>query len=216
MQVLWFLQRSAHYNCGRGTALPYKSQGNKSIELLRKTVNDVKSGDNVEFAKRKSPRISDYNYSKPNYYFITICTENKKCIFGKAGNINQYGTIVKKCIEKISGIYPQIMVDKYVIMPNHIHMILVIHSVDNLVSITHIVGQFKMSVSKEIRKKNPDMKVWQRSFHDHIIRNERSYQKIWEYIENNPIKWEEDCFYNTDTWSLCFGRGIAPPLQSKR
>lgn len=153
----------------------------------------------MEFAKRKSPRISDYNYSKPNYYFITICTENKKCIFGKAGNINQYGTIVKKCIEKISGIYPQIMVDKYVIMPNHIHMILVIHSVDNLVSITHIVGQFKMSVSKEIRKKNPDMKVWQRSFHDHIIRNERSYQKIWEYIENNPIKWEEDCFYNTDT-----------------
>ena len=85
--------------------------------------------------------------------------------------------------------------DKYVVMPNHVHMILVIHSVDNLISITRIVGQFKMSVSKEIRKINPDMKVWQRSFHDHIIRNERSYQKIWEYIENNPIKWEEDCFY---------------------
>ena len=89
--------------------------------------------------------------------------------------------------------------DKFVVMPNHVHMILVIHSDDKLVSITHIVGQFKMSVSKKIRKRDPDIKVWQRSFHDHIIRNERSYQKIWEYIENNPIKWEEDCFYITDT-----------------
>ena len=149
----------------------------------------------MEFVKRKSPRISDYNYAKPNYYFITICTNNKKCFFGKAGNINQHGTIVKNSIDKIPEIYPQVTVDKYVVMPNHVHMILVIHSVDNLISITRIVGQFKMSVSKEIRKINPDMKVWQRSFHDHIIRNERSYQKIWEYIENNPIKWEEDCFY---------------------
>ena len=152
----------------------------------------------MEFTKRKSPRIYHFDYSKPNYYFITICTDKKKCIFGKAGNINHYGYSVKNCIEKIPEIYPQVVLDKYVIMPNHVHMILVIHSADNSVSVTHVVGQLKMSVSKEIRKYKPGIKVWQRSFHDHIIRNEVSYQKIWEYIENNPVKWEEDCFYMTD------------------
>ena len=157
-----------------------------------------KCGDHLEFIYRKSPRISNFDYSKPNYYFITICTDHKNCIFGNAGNMNQYGMIVKNCIDNISKFYPQVIVDKYVIMPNHIHMILVIQSVENLTPVTNIIGQFKMSVSKEIRKLNPECKVWQRSFHDHIIRNEKSYQKIWEYIENNPLKWEEDCFYITD------------------
>lgn len=105
---------------------------------------------------------------------------------------------MKNCIEKITEIYPQVVLDKYVIMPNHVHFILVIGISNDCPSITHIIGQLKMSVSKEIRKMNPDLKVWQRSFHDHIIRNEKSYQQIWQYIENNPQKWEEDCFYITD------------------
>ena len=95
---------------------------------------------------------------------------------------------------KISDIYPQVRVDKYVIMPNHVHLILVVES-GLQTRITHIIGQYKMSVTKEIRKCCPGFDVWHRSFHDHIIRNQKSYGKIWEYIENNPLKWEEDCFY---------------------
>ena len=96
---------------------------------------------------------------------------------------------------KIPDIYPWIRVDKYVVMPNHVHVILIADENDMQVSIANIVGQYKMSVTKLIRKSSPEKIVWQRSFHDHIIRNQKSYEKIWNYIEDNPRKWEEDCFY---------------------
>ena len=56
-----------------------------------------------------------------------------------------------------------------------------------------------MSVTRQIHEINPGMDVWQRSFHDHVIRNQKQYEKIWEYIENNPLKWDEDCFYIADS-----------------
>ena len=83
-------------------------------------------------------------------------------------------------------------------MPNHIQAIFVVRDAKaekGLGDLSIIVGQYKSSVTKEIRQLEPNKEVWQRSFHDHIIRSQKSYEKIWKYIESNPIKWEEDCFY---------------------
>ena len=147
------------------------------------------------FPQRKSPRIPGYDYAKANYYFITICTYEKKCIFGKPWLLNGFGEIAKDCFEAISVIYPGIRVDKYVVMPNHIHGIICIDGLQGS-DLTKIVGQYKMSVTKKIREKEPGMEVWQRSFHDHVIRNQKSYEMIWQYIDQNPLKWEEDCFFS--------------------
>ena len=157
---------------------------------------EIESGDGMDLPKRKSPRIPNYNYGLPNYYFITICTHEKKCLFGKPGTLNLFGRYAEECILNIPKLHSEIKLDKYVVMPNHVHLILIISETKVKQSISTIIGQYKMAVTKKIREIHPDMDVWQRSFHDHVIRNQAGYEKIWQYIENNPIKWEEDCFYN--------------------
>ena len=114
----------------------------------------------MELPKRKATRIRAYNYASRNYYFITICTYEKKCIFGKTGELNQYGKIAEECLQNISEIYPGVSVDKYVVMPNHIHGIVVIDTQYGP-SLTKIIGQYKMAVTKKIHKKDPNQNVWQ-------------------------------------------------------
>ena len=150
------------------------------------------------FPQRKPTRIPNYNYASYNYYFVTICTYGKKCIFGAPGNSNSFGKIAEECLRNIPNVYPQVFVDKCVVMPNHIHAILVFGRGETdqaLPNLSNVIGQYKMVVTKMIHRLSPNMQIWQRSFHDHIIRNEKDYQKIWEYIDTNEIKWEEDCFY---------------------
>ena len=149
----------------------------------------------MDFPKRKSPRIPGFDYSSVNYYFVTICTHDKQCIFGNPGNLNWMGEIEEENLCMISVLYPQIKLDKYVVMPNHIHAILAVTDDGMKVDISTVLGQYKMSVTKKIRIKKPDFMVWQRSYHDHVIRNQAGYEKIWTYIDSNPLKWEEDCFY---------------------
>ena len=93
---------------------------------------------------------------------------------------------------------PGIRLDKFVVMPNHIHAILDIRD-SGQADLNVVIRQYKMSVTKKVRQRVPDFQVWQRSYHDHVIRNQAGYEKIWTYIENNPLKWEEDCFYMSDT-----------------
>ena len=147
----------------------------------------------MDLPKRKSPRIPGYNYASVNFYFITICTKKKKCIFGQPGVLNWLGKCAEDNLHMISKIYPDIRIDKYVIMPNHIHVIFDIQ--EGKTDLAVAIGQYKMSVTKKIREKIPYFQVWQRSFHDHVIRNQAEYENIWLYIEGNPSKWEEDCFY---------------------
>ena len=147
----------------------------------------------MTYYSRKSARIPNYNYASYNYYFVTICTHNRRCIFGNPGSLNIMGKIAKEQILHIPDHYKNILVDHYVVMPNHIHMIIKLES--DQYNLNQIIAQYKSGVTRIIRESFSDISVWQRSYHDHIIRNQREYEKIWNYIEGNPLKWNEDCFF---------------------
>ena len=87
-------------------------------------------------------------------------------------------------------------------MPNHIHIIIAIDqrsiresTLQKRSTVSKAIGYLKMNASRDIHKNGYGEKIWQRSFHDHIIRGEKDYLKIWNYIDTNPQKWKEDCFY---------------------
>jgi len=147
----------------------------------------------VNWIKRKQNRLKGYDYSRNGVYFITICTKEKRNILGRISSapeavteLSAYGIIADKYLMRIRGL------KNYIIMPNHIHMLISIESADDTYkSIPQIIKSFKILVTKEV-----GFSVFQRSYHDHIVRNESEYQKIWKYIDENPIKWQEDCYYN--------------------
>ena len=151
-------------------------------------------GNGHMYPVRKSNRLPNYDYSTCNYYFITICSKDKRCIFGKPDHLNWIGNVVREHILRLSSYYHGVTVDKYTVMPNHVHLI-IFHEGKDDPGIPQIINLFKTSITKEVRAKYPDIVLWQRSFHDHIIRNRQSYEKIWLYIEANPQNWEKDCFY---------------------
>lgn len=162
--------------------------------------------------KRKTNRLKQFDYSQNGAYFITICTHNRKEILSQinAGDgspvpkLTIYGDIVLKLINEISNKYPNVIVDKYVIMPNHIHIILAIinhnGTGDPSPTISNIVAWLKYTSTKEMNslKKSAGTRIFQRSFYDHIIRNEADYLNIWQYIEDNPLRWHDDKYYTGD------------------
>ena len=148
----------------------------------------------MTYYSRKSPRIKEFDYSQENYIFVTICTHQRRCFLGNIRKTSWIGEIAKKHIEQMEAHYDGVKIDKYVIMPNHIHMILVLEK-NNENNAVQIIGQYKSGVSRQVRKEYPDMILWQRSFHDHVIRSQADYERIWLYIEGNPQSWEKDCFY---------------------
>ena len=150
------------------------------------------TNDNDHFHSRKSPRMKHFDYSSVNYYFITICTWGKACLFGHPRQENSMSTIARRGIQEIESHFPGVTVDKYVIMPNHVHAILIL---DGSIDLSVVVGLYKSYVTREIHKFSPNLKVWQTSFHGHVIRNQAAYEKIWLYIESNPTNWEKDCFF---------------------
>lgn len=147
----------------------------------------------ARFPNRKYPRLKYFDYRSENYYFITICTYEKNCIFGKPGMLNSRGKTVENAILQIPHHFSGIRLDKFVVMPNHVHFILEVEKKGS--DLFNAVGSFKSSSTRMLHISELDLKVWQRSFYDHVIRNQKSYDKIWNYIDTNPIKWEEDCFY---------------------
>ena len=117
--------------------------------------------------------------------------------------LSQYGCFVEEAIQNISHHYVGVTVDKYVVMPNHVHMILKLSYKDGRMisaptkEIPIVVGQMKRIVSKRA-----GFPIWQKSYHDHIIRDEADYRRIWEYIDTNPAKWREDCYYEEGKQSM--------------
>ena len=152
----------------------------------------------MDLCERQRNRLRDYDYGQNGAYFITICTRDRKpvlsSIVGDDAHIvpKPYGMIVEKYIRNV----PQI--EKYVIMPDHIHMIIRLDDGSMWAStptvsnekirpknaIASIVRSIKVLTTKEIGES-----VFQRSYYDHVIRNQRDYNEIWEHIENNPRKW---------------------------
>ncbi len=151
--------------------------------------------------KRKNIRLKNYDYSSKGLYYITICTENRKNLFWENSGkkitspneviLSGYGILAQKAIQKIEEIYPEIKIDCYVIMPNHIHLLLQVKE-ENKISIQRVISQFKGYVSK-----NAGGTIWQKLFYDHIIRNETDYLEIVRYIYENPMKWQLDKLYGT-------------------
>lgn len=143
---------------------------------------------------RKSIRIKDYDYSKENIYFITICINNRLELLGKIIKedyieLTHEGKIAKQNINKIEEIYDNVIINEYIIMPNHIHMLLEIKYKKDI-SISKIIKHYKTNVSKEIK-----YSIWQKSFYEHIVRNEKEYLEIKEYIQNNIINWKTDKYF---------------------
>ena len=145
------------------------------------------------FPDRKSPRLKHFDYSTQAYYFVTICTGHKNCIFGRPDALGAAGIAAKECLLDIEAHFPTVKLDKYVVMPNHIHAILVLGEGSPPLSV--VIGQYKSATAKRIHMWDPTVAVWQTSFHDHVIRNQADYERIWSYIEVNPTRWTEDCFF---------------------
>lgn len=156
-------------------------------------------------AKRIQNRLTEYDYSTPNAYFITICTDKRKKLFWKESwktidcpedvPLTSIGTIVRQSIENIPIHYPMISVDHYVIMPNHVHLLLQLHSDSNGRSMIAPTISTVVRLMKGTASKQAGFSIWQKGFHDHVIRNEDDYQDIWNYIEGNPGKWTEDTLF---------------------
>ncbi len=165
---------------------------------------------NKNLHNRKSIRLKGYDYSKEGLYFITLCTQNREYLFGKIQNkimlLNHAGKIVENEFINLLKRFAHIQLHEYVIMPNHFHCIIEIlennnikEELNNKKTVGDIVGAFKSIVTvkyiygvKNYNWKPFNKKLWQRNYWEHIIRNEKSYNKILDYIKNNPTKWHDD------------------------
>ena len=158
---------------------------------------------------RKEIRLRNYDYSSRGAYFITICYHNRDCTFGSIfpGCVFQestvclsaLGKIIECNIDRIPQVYPNVQIEKSVIMPNHLHLLMVVtkatdtngKSLDKML-VPKVIQSFKASVSRQARAQKP---VWQNRFHDHIVRDEQEFLRIWTYIDNNPALWQDDCYF---------------------
>ena len=158
-----------------------------------------------KFPKRKNLRLDNYDYSASGGYFLTICTSERRNYFWKSVGattgcpqdiaLSQYGNIVNEAINNIPSIYPAIDVDCYVIMPDHIHLLLVIRADENgrpmvAPTMSRVVQQLKGYVTKCI-----GTSIWQKLFVDHVIRNREDYEEHVKYIYENPVRWCYDKLY---------------------
>ena len=171
---------------------------------------------------RKSIRLENYDYSQNGAYFITICVEEKRNLLGEIRNneriLNAYGMIVDEYIDKIGSLHDGIEINKKVVMPNHIHFILSLVGVayhatrgmaelsiqeKSKMTVPKMIQLFKAATVKRCRGvglhdvglHNMQPLRWQRGYYEHIIRNEDDYLRIWQYIDENPVKWAEDKYF---------------------
>lgn len=175
--------------------------------------------------RRRSIRLSGYDYTQPGVYFVTLCTQNRECFFGEIINgkmiLNEYGKIVDACWAAIPEHFNHVMLDTYVVMPNHVHGIITImvrngsgvgarHAVplpSDLSSnsfesfgkpvrgsIPTVIRSFKSAVAKRVNqiRDTPGISIWQRNFHERVIRDERELNQIREYVNHNPLSWDLD------------------------
>jgi len=166
---------------------------------------------------RKSIRLPGYDYSQTGAYFVTIVTFQRECIFGKIVNnemvLSDFGRIASECWRAIPEHFPFVELGAYVVMPNHVHGIIMITDGRGTIyraptiertptieqfgkpttgSLPTIVRTYKAAVTRQIGREHNANGIWQRNYHEHIIRNEREMGSIWGYIEANPVHWQDD------------------------
>jgi len=152
-----------------------------------------------DLPKRKINRLQNYDYAQTGAYFVTICTKDTKWLFGSIDGgtmtLNKNGIIAESEMLKISSHFNYVDISNYVVMPNHVHLIVVIMpagaaSGAPTMTIGSIIRGYKSGVSRLM-----GFSPWQRNYHDHVIRNQEDYNRIAEYIGNNPARWAEDRYY---------------------
>ena len=179
---------------------------------------------------RRQIRLKNYDYSENGAYFVTICSKNKEALFGKVVGdgildvplaerddngkvyvkLSDVGQTVQQTIKYLDEHNENIEIEKYVIMPNHIHLLITINRINNegfgtsgkpsptengLKTRANEIIPKLISSLKRYTNKQAGIDLWQRSYYDHIIRTQNDYDKIWEYIDTNPLKWELDKYY---------------------
>ena len=172
----------------------------------------------TRYTRKKSLRLQNYNYAQNGLYFITICTKSSQHLFGTISNgemeLNRAGKMVQRIWSEIPQFYEGFVLHDFVVMPNHFHGVIEIVStheqrtttgglsLHKQLSISDIVHRFKtLTTRKYIDGVYTDSwegfhkQLWQRSYHEHVIRDEKSYMQIVEYVQNNPLKWVDDCYF---------------------
>ncbi len=174
---------------------------------------------NPQMHNRRSIRFKGYDYTQAGLYFITICCQNRACLFGEIENgkmmLNDAGAIANDCWLNIPNHFPNAILHEYVIMPNHVHGIIELvganhHSPKNVSvigdnraknvsplrspskTVGSVVRGFKIGVTKWMRQNTDTFYIWQRNYWEHIIRDDKSHENISQYIINNPTKWNND------------------------
>ena len=153
--------------------------------------------------KRKHPRLKNYDYSQCGCYHITICVKDRRPILGKiilpespseraSLLLSKQGQVTERYIRNMENVYCGVSLEHYVIMPNHVHILLKLSS-DNTTGIPVIVRYLKRMVTRELGES-----IWQDSYYDVIVRNDSMFREEWEYIDANPDKWAEDVLFVSD------------------
>ena len=169
----------------------------------------------MRFQPRKPLRLSGFDYTQCGAYFVTICTRDRAYLFGDVINgqmiLNEMGRLVMAAWDDLACHYPFMTLDAFVVMPNHVHGIVWIEVEATLTvslpvigealkpsapnrSLTEIIRAFKSFSARRINemRQTPGCPVWQRGYHDHIIRNDSDLTRIREYIAHNPAQWALD------------------------
>ena len=164
-----------------------------------------------ELPKRKHPRLDHYDYSSSGAYFVTICTQNRRCLFSRIVGrglapaeiqYTEYGKIAEEQLLLLEKRYQTLKIDRYVIMPNHIHVILILD--DNTAgasprpTVMDVVCAYKSLTTRECKKVWSVEKLFQTSFYEHVIRGYEDYIEIAKYIDENPASWEDDKLYSLE------------------
>ncbi len=165
---------------------------------------------------RKSIRLQDYDYSQPGVYFVTVCTKDRKCLFGTIQNgemkLNNMGDTIMDAWINLPRRFSNIEMDYFVIMPNHIHGIIRIVGAGlprpaqpnassgaetaplPYATLGQMIAFFKYASTKQINalRQMPGRSMWQRNYYEHIIRSESKLNQIRQYILGNPTQWDQD------------------------
>ena len=179
---------------------------------------------------RQSVRLRDFDYAGGGGYFVTLCAWQRECLFGDVRDggmgLNEFGRVVEECWAAVPAHFPHVLLDVFVVMPNHVHGILLFDHRHSVVGVQHaaplqraadkmlgpmekrgitpnnvipgslgaVVRSFKSAVTKRINtmRDNSGCPVWQRNYHEHVIRDERDLHAIRQYIADNPAKWALD------------------------